>query len=86
MKVDDKPETKQTPIAPETTTTPDEKLHDGPDDDANEQKQPPTIIPSAPDKPTPPAVKEQGSGASGPSSSATEAPKPAKPPAATAKR
>ncbi len=86
VKVNDKPENKQTPIAPETKTTPDEKLHDEPDDDKDEPHQPPVKIPSAPDKPTPPAVKEQQA----PPASSTTEPKakaaPAKPTPAAATR
>lgn len=58
VKVDDKPEQKQTPVAPEPTTQPDEKLHDEPDDDSREQHLPEQKIPGAPDKPTPPAAKQ----------------------------
>jgi predicted phosphodiesterase len=59
VKVDDKPEEKQTPIAPEKETRPDEKLHDEPDDDKNEKHLPAEKHPEAPDKPTPEAVKDQ---------------------------
>lgn len=56
VKVNDVPETKQTPVAPEQTTEPDEKLHDEPDNDVTEKHLPPLEVPSAPDKPTPPGV------------------------------
>jgi 3',5'-cyclic AMP phosphodiesterase CpdA len=63
VKVDDKPETEQTPILPETATITDERLYDGPDNDTNRPRRPPVEIPSAPDRPTPPAVKEARSAA-----------------------
>ena len=47
-KVNDKPETKQNPIPEETKTKPDEKLHDGPDDDHDKPKQPETKEPERP--------------------------------------
>jgi 3',5'-cyclic AMP phosphodiesterase CpdA len=40
VKVDGKPEVKETPIAPETKTKPDEKIHDEPDGDQKEPKAP----------------------------------------------
>jgi hypothetical protein len=57
VKVNDKPEKQETPVAPEQTTVPDEKLHDEPDDDVNEPKQPPVKREDAPRVPTPPAVQ-----------------------------
>lgn len=39
-KVNDKPETKKTPVPEETQTKPDETLHDGPDDDVRTPKVP----------------------------------------------
>ena len=38
VKVNDKPDDKSTPVAPENKTTPDEKLHDEPDDDTHREK------------------------------------------------
>jgi len=58
VKVNDKPETKETPIAPEKTTVPDEQLHDGPDDDADEPKKPAVERNDAPATPTPPTTVE----------------------------
>jgi hypothetical protein len=57
VKVDDKPEDTQSPVPPAPPTQPDEKLHDEPDDDKNEKHLPAEEHPEAPDKPTPPAVK-----------------------------
>ncbi|MBA3460253.1 MAG: metallophosphoesterase [Deltaproteobacteria bacterium] len=48
VEVDGKPETTETPIAPETKVKPDEKLHDEPDDDKTKVK-----VPPPPDEPTP---------------------------------
>lgn len=56
-KVDNKPDKGQTPLPPEPTTQPDEKLHDEPDDDKDEPHLPEQKVPDAPDKPTPPAVE-----------------------------
>ncbi len=54
VKVDDKPETKSTPVAPEKQTTPDETLHDKPDDDDEKEKlTPPTGVPEKMPVPTP---------------------------------
>ncbi|MBA2544394.1 MAG: metallophosphoesterase [Deltaproteobacteria bacterium] len=49
-KVNDKPDDKSTPVAPEKTTTPDEKLHDEPDDDTEHDK-----VKDAPKVDAPPA-------------------------------
>ena len=38
VEVDGKPDPKATPIAPETKTKPDERLHDEPDDDTQRKK------------------------------------------------
>ncbi len=38
VKVDHQPDAKQTPVAPATTTVPDETVHDGPDDDKDRPK------------------------------------------------
>ena len=51
VKVDGQPETKQTPVAPEKKTVPDEKLHDEPDDDVHKNK-------VDPKQPTPPPKKK----------------------------
>lgn len=58
VKVDNKPEQKETPIAPEQTIQPDEKLHDEPDDDKEEPHAPAVKVPDAPAQPTPPTVKD----------------------------
>ncbi len=54
VKVDDKVDPKQTPVAPEKEIVPDEKLHDEPDDDKSDKK---IEVPSAP--PVIPAPKPQ---------------------------
>lgn len=41
IKVDDKPDATSNDVAPEKQTVPDEKLHDGPDDDTQREKLPP---------------------------------------------
>jgi predicted phosphodiesterase len=52
VKVDGKPDPRATPIPPEDEVKPNEKLHDGPDDDTKRQK-----VPPPPTEPTPIEVK-----------------------------
>ena len=53
VKVNDKPEQKETPVPPEKTIVPDEKIHNEPDDDIERRKVDPAN-PTAPAKPAPP--------------------------------
>jgi hypothetical protein len=45
VKVNEKPEVKETPIAPEKKTKPDETIHDGPDGDHDKPKAPEQPVP-----------------------------------------
>ncbi|MBA3818283.1 MAG: metallophosphoesterase [Deltaproteobacteria bacterium] len=46
VKVNDKPDDSSNVVAPETKTVPDEKVHDGPDDDTHREKVEPPAVPA----------------------------------------
>jgi hypothetical protein len=52
VKVNNKPDERQTPVAPEKEVKPDEELHDGPDDDIHKNE-----VPPPPQEPKPVEVK-----------------------------